>query len=304
MLEVLKSFLFEIPTLYAVISNYREFLLGSDSNPYVRTRLGFTEWVVGPEPVYSKRLKKLIYETEHIDLLFQELVHSIEYEPKSFSPEKLEKYSEQVDKLLHEMGQPLTSKNRMHSYVKKILNYIKELDELGTTNPLVVEFIGKTLSKILRTDWKYHVVFEIEDFKDIFKIHQGIVGYSENRQQLNRLHKFKKLISQIEEWIKSKTIQTHFFEIETDMNDIKGYLQDFLAYVQRLKIIEDSNEQLTMINEIHRQLLEYRYVFGKFFHGLHHNDDEERSLRNQFLFVNQYFESVEVILQDLKTNVY
>ena len=203
------------------------------------------------------------------------------------------------------MGQPLTSINIMKGYQEKILNHLKELDELGSFSSYVVEFCGDVLSKTMRTDWKYHTLFEMPLFYNIYHIHQGIVGSVEDRQHINRMNKFNRLIDQIKDWVKKRSIPRHSQEIEHDMNDIKEYLQEFFASVQRTTGDESisAGQGKVLIREISQQLMEYRFIFGKFFHDLRQSEPEERSLRNQFLFVDQYFESIENKLYDYKYSI-
>jgi hypothetical protein len=90
-------------------------------------------------------------------------------------------------------------------------------------------------------------------------------------------------------------------EIELDMNDMKTYLQDFLATIQRATRDKSQDPFLDeTIHKLHHQLLEYRYLFGQFFLSIMSRNSDGMQLRNQFLFVDQYFESVENLLQNLK----
>lgn len=303
MLEVMKGFRSEIHTLGATIANYRDFLLRTDPNPYIRTRWGFAEWIVGPEPTQTKHLMNMGYEVEKIDALFERLQLAVEARGSVASELiKVGQANLDIQRWLHEMGQPLTSRNMMSFYADKVLSQLNALDELGSSNSATVEVVGQVLSKAMRVDWKYHVLFENPLFQEIYEIHQGIVGALDDRQHLIRFNKFKRVIQELEAWVKKKSIQKHIHEIEQDINDLKGYLQDFFAYVQRSFNQEnvDKLQASQLMREISQQLLEYRYLFGKFFHELRLNEEEERSLRNQFLFVDQYFESIENRLYDFK----
>lgn len=295
LLENLETYRLETHTLGATVAKYRDFLLRTDPNPYIRARWGFTEWIVGPEPQQTKALLNFGYEVENLDTLFHHLHQSIVKGKTYLETMKIGQTNSEVQHWIHEMGQPLTSMSVMKGYADKVLNHLKELDELGTFNSYVVQFVSDILSKTMRVDWKYNVLFEIPLFYEIYNIHKGIVGPIEDRQHINRLNKFNLLINQIHEWIKKKSVTRHFQEIEQDMNDIKEYLQDFYANIQRLTGDEAlSPAQLkSLLRDMSQQLLEYRFIFGKFFHELRQSEVEERSLRNQFLFVDQYFESID-----------
>ena len=89
-------------------------------------------------------------------------------------------------------------------------------------------------------------------------------------------------------------------EIELDMNDMKTYLQDFLASVQRAEKERAHNPFIDeTVDKFKVQLLEYRYLFGQFFYLLMNKNSESQQLRNQFLFVDQYFETIENHLSHL-----
>lgn len=296
-LEAISGYRMEIHTLGSTVLKYRNFLLRTDPNPYIRSRWGFAEWIVGPEPAQSKRLLNLSYEIEALDGLYEKLRNSLDKGPSGWEETQLSHTIHHIDRWLHESSQPLTSQAIMHTNVERIINALADLDELGSFDKKIMDFVGQILSKTLRVDWKYNVAFDIPKFQEVYQIHMGLIGRSEDRQHFNRLNKFKHIIQQIEDWAKKKITQRHVHEIEHDISDIKVHLQDFLAFVQRMASMSEShgeNKKLDEIRkEIARQLLEYRYQFGQFFHQLSQTEPEERSLRNQFLFVYQYFEAVE-----------
>jgi hypothetical protein len=279
----------ELHTLGKTVRKYRDFLLRTDPNPYIRSRLGFGEWIVGPEPPIAKKLIDLIYDIEGLDALFIKLMTSVE--EGDITKEAFVKIKEDIFRILHEMSQPLASYSLMLSKGRLLVQELQKINELGSTHAEVVDFIGDVLSRSLRNDWKFHVLHEISEFKEIFVIHRGIVGPVEDRSHAHRLQKFKRLIHEIRNWVKNNDTHRHLGEIEADVSDLKGYLQDFLASIQRLagNPVRDAAKYRGLAN----QLLEYRYLFGQFFHLLRRNKAEERVIRNQFLFVDQYFESAE-----------
>lgn len=288
-------------TLGALIAKYRDFLLRTDPNPYVRSRWGFPEWIVGPEPLQAKELLTLGYDTEDLDTQFDVLKESINQGPTSFEEVNLSFAKHDIQHLIHEMGQPLSSASMARNQAEKIVSILSDLNELGSFHVEIVDFFREMLPKIMRVDWKFHVFFDIPHFSKLYHQHLGIVGPVEDRQHHNRLHRFRRHLQQILDWIKTRTSQKHTHEIEVDMSDIKGYLQDFLAQIQRFKQEESQNREsvINFVNVMTQELLEYRFLFGKFFHDLRLNNPEERRIRTQFLFVDQYFESAEVLLQDL-----
>lgn len=292
----------ELHTLGATVAKYRDFLLRTDPNPYVRSRWGFGEWIVGPEPATTKQLLSLGYDVENLDTLVVKFAESLQNAPARSSTTTY-LMQQDIQKTLHDMGQPLTSTSMMRIRAEKLLSSIQQLDELGSSDQDVIDTTTQTLSKAMRADWKYNILHEIPLFHEIYTIHLGILGPLNDRNHLNRYSKFKRLLQQIQQWVKDKNTLKHIHEIELDMNDIKGYLQDFLASVQRTAkdpaLFNIKNSQ-QVIGDISQQLLEYRYLFGHFFHFLRQNESEEKIIRNQFLFVDQYFESVENKLAEMR----
>jgi hypothetical protein len=291
----------ELHTLGVTVTKYRDFLLRTDPNPYVRTRWGFSEWIVGPEPAIPKKLRKVEFDIEALDVLYGRLRKVIEdWVGKTEIPPELD---EDIQRTLHEMGQPLTSQSMMKVRAEHFLSLLAKVNELGSTDPKTVEYTGLVLSRAMRADWKHHALYDISLFHDLYEIHKGIIGEIEDRAHFNRQQKFKRYIQQIQQWVKERDLQRHSHEIEFDINDIKGYLQDFLAQVQNFNrdlASETQEKAIPVIENIAQQLLEYRYLFGNFFHHLRETDNEEKLIRNQFLFVDQYFESVESLLHDMR----
>lgn len=288
----------ELHTLGATISKYRDFLLRTDPNPYVRSRWGFPEWIVGQEPSQANQMRSLVYDIEQLDEMYEAFRQAIER--KVVAPDTpIAELDGDIQAILHEMAQPLLSKAMMQLKAERLMVLLRQLDELTHINQEVVAYVGQVLGKALRADWKYHVLFSIPAFHQIYEIHHGLIGNIEERSHINRLHKFKKLIQKIGQWVKNNDTPRHTHEIELDMNDIKGYLQDFLGQVQRVAAMEGDRETASKSRMlIERQLLEYRYLFGNFFYHLREEKPEERMIRKQFLFVDQYFEAVENILHE------
>jgi len=299
--ELMKNYHAEILSLGMTIGKYREFLLRTDPNPYIRSRWGFSEWIVGPEPDQTKRLLNIEFEVETLEGLLEKIEESIEKGPKkkNYSPIPIDP---EIQRVLHEMGQPLTSINMTRARAEIVLKFLEELDELGSFNPYVIQFAGQIFSKVLRADWKHHVIHEFPLFHDLFKIHMGLAGKIEDVKHTNRMNKFKHLIQEIELWVKNRETRLHEKDIELDMNDLKGYLQDFLAQVQHLSKDQtlDANRAKLALQDIAQQLLIYRYIFGEFFFFLGRYGTDGKRIRNKLLFVDQYFESVENKIHELR----
>jgi len=291
----------ELHALGATVACYRDFLLRTDANPYVRSRWGFSEWIVGPESVRTKQLTTIGYTIQNLDRLFESLQRAREKGPSADEEEVADSVRKEIKPLLYEMNLPLTSLQAMRSNSNAIVDCLKKMNELGSFQPSIVGLVGETLLKAMRADWKYHVLFDIPDFHKIYTIHQGIMNDSrKGKEHIQRLDTFIGMTQQIMAWLKNRTSQNHIQEIEMDVHDIKVYLQSFLASVQRIDALaenESSNVMKQIVHSTH-QLLDYQYYFGQFFHELRESEPDERQVRTQFLFVDQYFEAIGSKLQE------
>lgn len=300
-LEAINGYRAEVHTLGATVEQYRDFFLSSHPDPYVRTRWGFPEWIVGPEPHQTKELQYLIFKIESLDKLYADIGHAVHKGAQKGEGIQLSKQYREILKIFHEMGQPLTSRSVMRSRSEKILSILQEMNELGSFNPESIDYVGRILSKAMRVDWQYHVLFEFTSFHSLYEIHIGLIGKLDSRSHLNRMNKFKIIIQRLREWIKNRESHRHLHEIEMEMSDIKLYLQEFLAQVRRTAnhSVQGPEQVRKATLLLSSELLEYRYLFGNFFHFLHQNETEGKAIRNQFLFVDQYFEAVENHIHEL-----
>lgn len=298
----IKDYQEELQELTRTMSRYRKFILKNDPNPYVRSRWGFTEWIVGPEPVKAKKLLHMIYDAQELGDDFTEFKESLSRD--SSTQQQLEYDAHQkIEHLLHEIGQPLISKSMMRNRIESLLNHLKRCDEIGSPQMSTIYYVEDILSKVMRADWKYQVLYEFPLFHQIYRLHEGLAEYFEDPAHAFRLERFYEFFHQIEGWVGKEDVYAHTHEIELDINDMKTYLQDFLASIQRV-VKEKSNDPFLdeTIHKFRQQLLEYRYLFGKFFSNIIKKSPEGLQLRNQFLFVDQYFESVENLLNELKAS--
>jgi len=247
-------------------------------------------------PAQSNDLIRLSYDLQSLDASYARMNQSLEY---SQDPEQTPYHAslqKEIDGLLHSMGQPLTSRKVMRSQVHQLLPLLQDCDELGSHDERVTEFMGETLTKALRVDWKTQLLEESPSFHDLIFQHLGIVGPIEDRAHINRYGKFKRIIQHIEHWVREGKTYRHIDEIEVDMNDIKEVLQDYLATVQRLVkegIVGDKGQLTERSHKLSQMLLEYRYLFGNFYSFLRKHSSEGEYIRNQFQYIERYFEAVE-----------
>ncbi len=298
--ETLLGYRHELHTLGATLAKYRNLLLSTDPNPYVRSRMGFAEWVMGPEPNYTKKMLELSYEIENTDNILEAFLHSLNQNEKK-ADDTVEELKSDILCILHEMGQPLMSKPMMKLRAEHLVNLLEQLDEVSTRKADLVDFIEQALIKALKGDWKYQVLFSMPKFHKLYAIHQGILQSVNTPKHLRRKEKFTHCISQVEMWVEQHDTPKRTEEIELNLHDIKIYLQEFLAEVQFFTA-EKSNtpESIQELRSQEHQLLEYRYLFGSFFHRLHEKQPEDKILRQCFLFVDQYFETIETLFQEFR----
>lgn len=291
MQEEITGYRVELGTLMSTLSTYRDFLLKSDPGLRAKPQVGFSEWAMGPESHETKQLTVVGEDLRRLDEMMASFGHALEM--KGTAPDStIADVDQEVQAVLHEMAQPLISRQTMHMRAERFIGLLQMLDILSSSDQKVVDYVGKSLNKALRADWQYRVLFDIPAFHSLYAIYKGLVNPVEEKGHLHRLQKFKRLIQQLEHWVNSNDTPRHTHEIELDLNDMKGYLQDFLAYAQRLSR-EDLLDRDHRHAEIAQQLLEYRYLFGNFFHHVQDNSIESRILRKQLLFVDQYFDAVE-----------
>lgn len=291
----------ELAKLSEIISRYKRFHQQTD--PGVKGFAGKSRRkLIKGLPAHFDDLDKLTNEIKNLDGIASGFQYSLDKEPgieNRLTPD----LRDEVNRYLHEMGQPLASRELMRRNGKALLHTLQRLEEISSFNPEVVNFICCTLCKAMCADWKYHVLQEIPLFHKIYEVHQGIFNISEERIHLNRLHKFQRILKQLEVWIKNEETLKHIQEIGLDINDLKAYLQDFLAYVQRLdqdeEIVPDSQRMEHDSCKAAQALLEYLYLFGNFFSNLRKDDPEHQLVRKQLLFVDQYFDAIDRRIQEL-----
>jgi len=296
----------ELRKLIQTMSCYRLFILKNDPNPYVRSRWGFTEWIVAPEPKKGKILLNMIYLAQELASDLTEFEKHLRGDP--LAQQSLKEPHEDIENLLHEMGQPLVSHSVMRSRAERLLDHLKGCNEMGSPHLSTIDYVEDVLSKAMREDWRYHVLHELPLFHRIYRLHQGLVQHPQEPAHAFRMERFHLLFNEVQNWVEKEEIDTHSHEIQLDMNDMKTLLQDFFASIQRIlkqnsldPVLDQTLYTLPLhIHRARQQLLDYRYLFGQFFLNITSKSGEGTQLRNQFLFVDQFFQSIENLLNPLK----
>jgi len=300
LMDHLTSYRNELDALKELIGSYNKFHQQTDPGAKPWYERIFTDKPRKELPKQFYELKKLNNEIKNLETIAQNFQTSLEGVPGTESGLSIQVQNE-VNRHLHEMGQPLASRDLMRRSAKSLLQSLDGLNELSSLNTHVVDFICRALCKAMCVDWKYHVLQEIPLFHKVYEIHEGISDISMERAHVNRLHKFQRIINHLEVWIRNEETLKHAQGIDLDINDIKAYLQDFLAYVQRLQpSLDDVESEFERpLGKASQALLQYLYLFGCFFSRLNPDDAEHRMIRKQLLFIDQYFEAIDRRIQEL-----
>lgn len=296
LMEMLQGYRSELQTLCSVIVRYRDYLVSSDPDPYVRSRWGYGDTPVASAPSYAAKLTEMAYQAEELDGQCERFIEAFAKGPTD-TEELIYEADGAIQRYLHELGQPLVPASLFRARAEKVLGLLDGLDEMGSFGRELVDYVKQILSRLLRADWKGHFLHEMAHFENTYQLHQKVIGPSIDKAHQQRLEKLsqlqKQLLAHIQEGKELKAEEES--ETEYQINDIKGYLQDFLASIQRSLLYDQPispRRARRHIEEVAQQLLEYRYLFGRFFAKMIQSP-EGRHMRMQFLFVAHYFETIE-----------
>lgn len=288
--EVVGGLKSELLILGKVIGSYREMWLSSAANPYLKTRWSFTEWIIGPEPRKTKDLKLQIYEIETLASWYQHLLEAIKKGEIENSDIKRRLLFEEIDQILHEMGQPLSSRSSLQGRAERLISLIEKADELGSSLGNVQEPLTRIFLRALRSDAKYQVLHDFLQFENLYSIHRGLMPPLHDPAHEKRVKLFYCVIHHVQYWLKEHLMVENGENLETEEAAIQEELQKLLASLQKDQIpIHERTTHLQM-------LLEYRYIFSCFFHSLRPHNVEGREVRSQFSFVDQYLDAIEIRL--------
>jgi hypothetical protein len=251
-------------------------------------------WFRPAEPHLVKQLQSIMEACEQLSHLCAHFREALVPEKNQEIPASL---TNEISRCLHEMGQPLASREWMRNHAKILLKKLAQLDEIAAVDSHLVSYVGSILCKALREDWKYHVLPYFPLFESIYKTHKNIIGTLSDKQHHKRLSGFHRVLSQLDEWVKYGECARRMQEIELDLGDIKNHLQSFYAELQAMEAAEKPwTKSLSTMRE---QLLEYQFLFSSFLHQLSFDNPEVRLLRRQLLFVDQYFDAIDSKLEEL-----
>lgn len=295
LLERLRADRKELLCFNETLLRERKFILASFPDPYVGACLGFTDWTVAAEPVLAKRVLRLIYFAQDWDDLLRGLEVKMEAGMQRSSVEE-----DGVKNALREMSRPLLSKHHRRQAAEGYVNALDQLDEIGSGELATVRFMGEALRKGMRLDRVDQNLHLFPRFHRIFALHQGLVERFEDPSHQVRMEHFRALQERLSGAIQKGDIYTHEHEIELDLAEMKRFLQDFLAAIQRAHKEKETDLFLVdTVSKYQNQLMDYQYLFGSFFHQLLQKGGEHDVWRPYFAFVDRYLEAAERLLSQM-----
>lgn len=292
--DLLGSGVVELNALIEIMGRYRAFLLTNRPDPYQRSRWGFTEWIVSPEPPSAKELIALIDRGEELKKCFEHLSQSIR-EDKKIKLKREAHALHLMKESVHEMGNPFLN----YAAAKNIgADFVREFavwDELGAASLSCVEETEILLSQMMREDWKYHVLGGMPLFHYLYRIHNELQNRLLETREDAYLKRFCALLGEVRE--KSRLEDSPRIEAERPLQEIRKSLEAFLE-----RVCKNFNESLeisakeVLIKKYRRELLQHRYQFSRMVNRL---VKEEAVARENLLFVDQYFESIDNLIDSL-----
>lgn len=272
----------ELSSLRQVVSTYREVLLRRDP---IKNRW----WFMGQsEHRKTRDLLQLAYEIEMVQKWVHLLLERIEkgkVEDHYFRRHALKR---EMDNLLHEMGQPLSSRGMLQLKAEGLIDLLAKADELGGSMGNVHEMLTDFFLKALRYDSKYQVLHDYPHFEELYAIHKGFMPTLQDSNHDKRMKLFQHVVHHVEYWVKEHAVQEHVNELEFDEVAVQEVLQQLLAAIQRKEPPQNNDWE-----SYYQMLLEYRYLFSCFFHRLRNFEAEGKPIRLQFYFLDQYLDTIE-----------
>ena len=165
LMEQLNGLQNELHSFAINVDKYRQFL--TSMNASQKSKLALSRWFGNHENKQTRALLGLVQESEQLDNLCKHFVTSLQKESTSQSNLTPE-LEQSITRHLHEMGQPLASKVMMRRHAKAVVQSLQKIDDIGSFHQSDVEYISRILCKLMRIDWKYHVVFDVPGIPSAF----------------------------------------------------------------------------------------------------------------------------------------
>lgn len=281
----------EVHTLGKTILTFRDFLLATDKR--ARVPFGFKIKSLAPESRKAKELLLLKEETDQVDKWLIELFHAQELGQEEDPYIDLMKFRK-VDKLLHDMGQPLISRSLMKNKARELISVLSKAQELVSSLPEVSDLMLDTLLRAFKVDWKHETLISTPGFSSVWEIHHGLSHTYKSAAHLKRMKIYKKVTQHLRYWLLEHELTRHTLDAEHQIHDIQATLQEFYHTLDA--------EALTLshLHEFRKELLEERVFFANFFQFLRQHPHEGNQIRHEFSFVDKYFNAIDDKLATLK----
>lgn len=238
-------------------------------------------------PRRAQELSQLSKEAVELDASYKRLLNISEGGAKE-DPVVVRARLQTVDNLLHDLNQPLLSNALFKKKAEELSLKLLELDELTSTSEQVIFSVRKALIALSLLDLHYHELSEMENFHKAYDIHRGMLEIPLSPSHYKRMKLYYKVINQIKHGIKAHDLNEHAKEIEHEIHDAQEALQEFF------RLSQNGGLQLFSMQE---ELLEESHLFDNFFYFLKKKDLEGRYLRQEFAFVDNYFDAIRTNLQ-------
>lgn len=283
-----------------ILHKYRSMLLFLNPNPYISTKLGFSEHVVGMEPTHSLHLKEILFSLADLKKLMQRFNENLIKQTLEDSETKHNRLKQAIELLTHQMGQPLMSRKSMAGLIDKMLTSLEELDELGGSAGDVGELITAALLTLLNYDWSYQILYENERFNELYHIHLQLEKKGESLVQESQLRKIKGRLNELKSLLKQPDPFKIINDAESSLTEINALLQAFFYATKIAWEKADEMEKILLEEKIKLDLLEYYALFSHFLGCLSKNEPNGKLFLNSFFTVKQYLDATLQIINSKK----
>jgi hypothetical protein len=280
----------EVDSLDKLIARYREFLLRTDPNPYVRSRWGFPEWVVGPEPENCRKLLKLEYQLETLHSLFGSLVTTLS---KSIEADHSsnKQIAQEIMHVIRTLSQPLMSHHTFVADIDKLMSLAENFNELGNTQAESVPFIAELLLRVLRYDVEHAALFNNAVFHRVYGIHHEVAAVSLLDPMHNQaLEVVKPCFTKVLKAARRSHDDKLIMHVDALIEEVSKYLR------QLERLIKDQGQDVVPI--VRERVLEISFLLGQFYHNLEKEAIQPGVIRESFAPLDKALEMVERQLHD------
>lgn len=273
----------ELSSLTRAIVSYKEFLIGKDVE-----RPRFVWGPFGKKESENPRIQELnqlhrctirinnwlseLFDAQEVTAIEDPQVHLVQFR--------------KAEKLLHDMSQPLISKNVMKTKSNELVHELTKAKELTSELPQVSILMLETLLRAFKADAKHETLTESEEFASLWDLHRGLSRSTRSIQSEKRLRIYKSATEHILHWLHEQALSQHTEEKDHEIQDLQVTMQEFYHSIH-------SDLPLIEIWEIKKELLEERVFFAIFFRKLKEYKNVGRKLRSEFAFVDKYYDAID-----------